>query len=83
MKNLTLAIDDDVLDQVREIATRRRTKVNALVRDYLTQIEAEEGRIAQARKELLDLMETSTGRLGPDYIWNREELYEERALPRH
>ena len=83
MNNLTLAIDDHLLDEVREIAARRRTTVNALVRDYLTQIAAEEGRIAQARKELLEPMETSTGRLGPDYEWNREELYEERALPRH
>ncbi|HEX4765108.1 MAG TPA: DUF6364 family protein [Lichenihabitans sp.] len=83
MKNLTLAIDDHVLAEAREIAARRRTTVNALVRGYLTQIAGEEGRIAEARKALLDLMESSTGRLGPDYKWDREELYEERAFPRH
>ena len=83
MKNLTLAIDDDVLDEVREIAARRRTTVNALVRDYLTQVAAEEGRIAQARKELRELMDNSTARLGPDYKWNREELYADRMFPRH
>lgn len=83
MKNLTLAIDDHVVDEVRKIAARRRTTVNALVRDDLTLIAAEEGRIAEARKGLLELMENSTGRLGPDYQWNREELYEERMFPRH
>ena len=57
MKNLTLAIDDTVLDEVREIAARRRTTVNALVRDYLTRVAAEEGRTAQARKELRELMD--------------------------
>ena len=64
MKNLTLAIEDHVLDEVREIAARRRTTVNALVRDYLTQVAAEDGRIAQARKELRELMDNSTGAAG-------------------
>ena len=57
MKNLTLAIDDTVLDEVRQIAARRRTTVNALVRDYLTRVAAEEGRTAEARKELRELMD--------------------------
>ncbi len=83
MKNLTLAIDDHLLDEVREIAARRRTTVNALVRDYLTQVASEEGRIAQARKELRELMDNSTARLGPGYKWNREELYADRMFPRH
>ena len=83
MTDLTLAIDDSVLDELREIAERRRTTVNALVLEYLTQSAGEERKLAEARKGLLDLMETSTGRLGPDYKWNREELYEERMFPRH
>jgi len=83
MKNITLAIDQRILDQVREIAARRRTTVNALVRDYLTQMASEESRITEARRGLTELMEKSTGRLGPDYVWNREEIYEERMFPRH
>src|SRR3954471_2882540 len=81
MKNVTLAIDERILDQVREIAARRRTTVNALVRDYLTQMVSQESRIAEARRGLTELMETSTGRLGPNYVWKREELYEERVFP--
>ena len=83
MKNITLAIDEQILDQVREIAARRRTTVNGLVRDYLTQMASEESRITEARRGLAELMEHSTGRLGPDYVWKREEIYEERVFPRH
>jgi hypothetical protein len=83
MKNITLAIDDHVLDEVRQIAARKKTTVNALVRDYLTRIASEESRIAEARKGLQELMDKSTARLGLDYVWNREEIYEERMFPRH
>lgn len=83
MKNITLAVDEKILHQVREIAARRRTTVNALVRDYLVRMASEESRIAKARRGLKKLMENSTGRLGPDYVWNREEIYEERLFPRH
>jgi predicted transcriptional regulator len=83
MKNITLAIDGQILDQVREIAARRRTTLNALVRDYLTQLASEESRITEARRGLAELMENSTGRLGPDYAWNRKAIYEQRMFPRH
>ena len=83
MKNITLAIDDTVLDGVRQIAALRKTTVNALVRDYLTRLASEDDRVAKAREGLRRLMDKSTLELGPDYRWNREELYEERLLPRH
>jgi hypothetical protein len=83
MKNITLAVDEDVLDEVRQIAARRRTTVNAIVRDYLNRLAGEESRIAEARKGLLELMKNSSGRLGPNYVWNREDAYEGRVLPRY
>ncbi|TDR85450.1 hypothetical protein [Enterovirga rhinocerotis] len=83
MKNLTLAIEDHVLDEARQIAARRRTTVNAIVRDFLTRIVAEESRIEEARRGLIDLMDNSTAQLGADYAWNREDAYEERLRPRH
>jgi hypothetical protein len=33
MANLTLAIDDDLLQQAREVALRDKTSVNAVVRE--------------------------------------------------
>jgi hypothetical protein len=35
MANLTLSIDDELLQRAREAALRERTSVNALVREYL------------------------------------------------
>jgi hypothetical protein len=83
MKNITLAIDEQVLDDVRQIAARRRTTVNAIVRDYLARIVAEESRIEEARRGLLDLMENSTGDLGPDWKWSREDSYDRDGLRGH
>lgn len=37
-KNITLAVDDEVLSQVSRIAAERNTSVNALVSEYLTHL---------------------------------------------
>ncbi len=73
MKNITLAIEDEVLDKVRVVAAQKRTTVNALVREYLTELAGREEEIANARRELLELMETSEGRMGPDWKFSRED----------
>jgi hypothetical protein len=83
MKNITLAVDDGVLDRARVIAAERKTTVNGLVRDFLEKLVTEGDRIAQARRDLLELAAKSQVRLGPDYRFNREEIYEERLFPRH
>jgi hypothetical protein len=83
MKNITLSIDDSVLEEVRQIAARNKTTVNAIVRDHLTRLSQQESRQAEARRRLLELAETSSGRLGPGWKWNREDAYEGRLLPRH
>jgi hypothetical protein len=83
MKNITLAIDEHVLDEVRRYAVNKGTTVNAIVREHLTRIASEEDRIAKARRELLELAEQSTLDMGPDWKWNREELYDRPGLRRH
>jgi hypothetical protein len=83
MKNITLAVDEDVLDRVRVIAAERKTTVNALVREYLEKVASEQDRRAETRRRLRELMDKSEARLGPDYKWNREEIYEDRMFPRH
>ena len=83
MKNITLAVDEDVLARARDFARSRGTTVNALVREHLVQLVEQERRRDAARQGLLDLMSKSQARLGPDYRWRREEVYEERMLPRH
>ena len=83
MKNITLAVDDDILAQARAFARKNGTTVNALVRDYLRDLLLQEERIKEAKRGLKKLMDNSTGRLGPDYKWDREAIYEERLFPRH
>ena len=84
MKNITLAVEDDVLAAVRELAAERKTTVNGLVRDYLSSL-AEEARkeaAARAREKLVRLSEESTAGMG-DWKWNREELYDRPILSGH
>jgi hypothetical protein len=83
MKNITLAVDEKVLKAARTYARKRGTTVNALVREHLDNVVREDEKIEEARRGLIELMEKSTGRLGPDFKWNRDEIYADRMLPRH
>ena len=76
MKNITLAIEDEVLDKVRIVAAEKKTTVNALVRKFLVDLASRDERLAEARKQLLRLMDTSEGRMAPDWKFDREETHE-------
>ena len=76
MKNITLAIEDELLDKVRIVAAEKKTTVNALVREFLTDLASRDERLAEARKQLLRLMDTSKGRMAPDWKFDREETHE-------
>jgi hypothetical protein len=76
VKNITLAIDDDVLDRARLVAAQKRTTVNAMVRDFLAEVGKREDRVAEARKQLLHLMDTSEGRMAPGWRFDRDETHE-------
>ena len=82
MKNITLAVEDEVLAEVRKYAAAHNTTVNALVRDYLSRLASSESRSKKAREELLKLAEKSTFDLG-SWKWNREELYDRHELSRY
>jgi predicted HicB family RNase H-like nuclease len=43
-KNITLAIDESVLEEARIYAAKRNTSVNGLVRDFLEGIAKQDGR---------------------------------------
>jgi hypothetical protein len=78
MKNVTLAIDEKLLEDARALAEERKTTLNALMRSLLAHEVEQADRIAAARKGLKVLMDRSTGRLPGDFKWNREEIYAER-----
>jgi hypothetical protein len=75
MKNITLAIDENVLDEVRVYAAKRNTSVNGLVRDFLNGIAEQEDKTVRARRRLRELMDRSTLEVG-SVTWSRDELHD-------
>jgi plasmid stability protein len=75
MKNITLSVDENVLAAVRKHAAEHDSSVNALVRDYLTNLAAHEDRAARARARLRQLSMKSKGSLGRR-TWTRAELHD-------
>jgi hypothetical protein len=75
VKNITLSVDEQVLATVRRHAAERDSTVNALVREYLTNLAQREDRAARARAQLRRMSETSQGRLGKK-TWRREDLHD-------
>ncbi len=82
MKNVTLAVEEEVLAAVRKYAAARNTTVNGLVREYLSRLATQEDRAAKARGRLRELAAESTLDTG-SWKWNREELYDRGVLPGH
>lgn len=74
-KNITLALDEDVLSQVKVIAAKRNTSVNGMVRDYLASVVERERATDEAREALLELAREKAGDLGTQR-WRREDLYD-------
>lgn len=84
-KNLTLAIDEDLLDKARVLAAMKRTTVNAMVRDFLereikretvkmTRAEAW-GRVFEAADQNAHRRERRQS--GRERLFEREHFYEE------
>jgi len=77
MANLTLSLDDELLQKAREAALREHTSVNALVREYLKQYV----NARQRRLHALDALDAVAERTGSasEERWSRESLHERRA----
>ncbi|MCB1445848.1 MAG: ribbon-helix-helix protein, CopG family [Rhizobiaceae bacterium] len=73
-KNITLAIDEELLDKVRVLAAIKRTSVNEMVRNYLARLVEQEKQPDAVTEELLRLARESKGRMG-DWRPSREETY--------
>jgi len=56
-KNITMAIDEDLLDKARVLAAMRRTSVNEMVREFLVREVESETREAQLQDAWTDLFE--------------------------
>jgi hypothetical protein len=74
--NLTLSVDEAVVEKARKVAEAQGTSLNALVREYLESL-AGKGRGKEVAREMEKFWKESRGNSG-GWKWNREELYEER-----
>jgi hypothetical protein len=75
MRNITLAIDEDVLSEVRRYAAEHDTTVNALVRAHLAQLARHRSRARQAMRELREMSDTSDVAIG-EIGWTRDDLHD-------
>jgi len=74
MANLTLSLDDALLQKAREAALRDHTSVNALVREYLSRYVDARSRRLQAMDEF-DVVADRSSSTSPG-PWSRESLHE-------
>ncbi|HVR38566.1 MAG TPA: DUF6364 family protein [Thermoanaerobaculia bacterium] len=76
--NVTLSIDDDTLARARELASRRGTSLNQLIRDYLEEL-ASDLTPDEMLSELSELWASGGGNSG-GRTWTREDLHERSGL---
>ena len=72
--NLTLSVDDDVVQKARQRADQLGTSLNQLVRDYLAQLAVKPDSIRDA-EEFERLSQLSQGN-SQGWSFNRDEVHE-------
>ena len=75
MKNLSLAVKEDLLRSVRIFALERNTSVSALVREYLRSLVDEDARQREALDRLRSMMKSGIFDVGRG-SWSREDLHD-------
>jgi len=77
MANLTIVVDDQVLQRARIRALQHGTSVNALLRDYLVSFAGDtDARVALAEfHDLADRVQVKSTR-----SWTRDELYDRPVM---
>jgi hypothetical protein len=74
VRNLTLAIEDEILGAARRLALEQGTTLNQLVRDHLADLVSREDRRRAAAERLNRAMREELVEVGP-ITWTREDLY--------
>ncbi|PAQ06084.1 DUF6364 family protein [Mesorhizobium temperatum] len=75
MKNITLAVEDEVLEQVKQAAAEQGTTVNDMVREFFATVAAKRRTNDGARLALLRLAYEAAGDMGGKN-WNRAALHD-------
>ena len=64
MKNLTIALDERMIQQARRIAAERSTTLNGLIRDYLAHLTTRESYARRARYRIAELCRDARAEVG-------------------
>lgn len=75
MANVTISVDDHVLERARARALRLGTSVNAVLKDRLQEFAGGDAERQRALSRLFELAAKSKGRSG-GRRWSRDELYQ-------
>ncbi|WP_253770593.1 DUF6364 family protein [Goodfellowiella coeruleoviolacea] len=73
-RNITLQLDEEVIQQAKVLAARRGTSISGLLARQLTELTAADERYQRARAHALRSMDEAIERGG--ISWRREDLYE-------
>ncbi len=76
--NVTLSIDPETVRKARDLARRRGTSLNQMIRDYLDHLTSDRSREAKL-EELNRLWDEASGD-SRGWKWNREELHDRSLL---
>ena len=74
-RNLTLSIDEDLLNKARIICQKRQTSLTKHVRNLLEELVAHDEEYEIAMNRIITLMNEMPIRIGKK-TWSREELHE-------
>jgi predicted transcriptional regulator len=75
MANITLKIDDELLKKARDLADKRKTSINAIIRQKIAEFAESDMRREAAVIGLESFYRKSKARIGKKR-WIREELHE-------
>lgn len=74
-RNVTLAIDEELVQKARAVASRCHTTMTELIREYLVRLVDTHDERSAAKDRVLQQMNQSELRVG-EKTWTREELHE-------
>jgi hypothetical protein len=78
-KNLTLAVDEELLERFRLHAAERKTSVNALIRQYMEERTGLSQKRREARAQMAEMARANAAEDQPGehggWRWNREDCY--------
>lgn len=72
MANLTLSVPDDLLEKARRHAVTKGVSLNALIREYLSDLTGREEQLRNSTQKFLELSSVHGGKIEK---WKREDLY--------